>query len=177
MTSPFVGEIQIFGFNFAPYGWAFANGATVPISQNAPLFSLVGTTYGGNGQTTFQLPNLIGRTACSQGQGPGLSQRVIGEPFGELNVTLLTTEMPQHSHTFTPSDPPGGAARTLTPKTGSGLTGFTPDLYVTGNPQPNATLVVTAVATQGNSTPHENQQPLLSMNLCIAMQGVFPAFN
>ncbi|MDT0977977.1 tail fiber protein, partial [Staphylococcus pseudintermedius] len=98
MTEPFVGQIQIFGFNFAPRDWAVCNGVTMPIQQNTALFSLLGTQYGGNGQTTFQLPNFINRAATQQGQGPGLTPHSIGEPYGVNAVTLTTLQMPAHSH-------------------------------------------------------------------------------
>src|SRR5512135_3601787 len=98
MSSPFVAEIRIFGFNFAPKGWAFCNGQLMPISQNTALFSLLGTTYGGDGKSTFGLPNLQGSAPMQQGQGPGLTLRDLGEIGGEQSVTLLQTEMPVHSH-------------------------------------------------------------------------------
>jgi microcystin-dependent protein len=177
MTEPFVGEIQIFGFNFAPIDWAIANGATLAISQNTPLFSLIGTTYGGNGTSTFQLPNLIGRQPCSQGQGLGLSDRFIGEPFGEDNVALLVSQMPNHSHTFTPSNHGGTATLTAAPKQGSGVGKFAPDIYVPGNPATNASFAPAAVGIAGNGLPHNNQQPFLAVNMCIALYGVFPSFN
>ena len=98
MTQPFIGEIQMFGFNFNPRGWAFCNGATLPIAQNTALFSLLGTTYGGNGQTTFQLPNFAARAGCQQGQGPGLNARFLGETFGTDTVTLNANQTPLHNH-------------------------------------------------------------------------------
>ena len=98
MTEPYIGQIQLFGFNFNPLGWAFCNGTTLPISQNTALFSLVGTIYGGNGQTTFQLPNFAGRAGCQQGNGPGLSPRSLGETFGVNTVTLTSNQIPQHNH-------------------------------------------------------------------------------
>src|ERR1035438_8966741 len=98
MSSPFVGEVRAFGFNFAPKGWAFCNGQLMPISQNTALFSLLGTTYGGDGKSTFGLPNLQGSAPLNSGQGPGLTLRDLGETSGETNVTLLVSEMPQHAH-------------------------------------------------------------------------------
>jgi len=177
MTEPFLGEIQIFGFNFPPSAWAFANGQALPISQNAALFSLFGTNFGGNGQTNFLLPNLIGRGPVNQGQGPNLTNRVIGATFGEFDVSLTINEIPNHSHTFQPSNPPGGATHTLAPKTGSGVTKFAPDLYVPNNPTPNATLAPNAVTQTGGNQPHANQQPYLSVNFCVALAGNFPSFN
>jgi len=177
MTEPFLGEIQIFGFNFPPYQWAVANGQTMPISQNAALFSLLGTNFGGNGQTSFMLPNLISRSPVSQGQGPGLTDRVIGAAFGEADVSLTVSEIPGHSHTFTPSNPPAGATKTLAPKAGSGVTKFAPDLYVPNNPRTNAIFAPTSVGMTGNSLPHSNQQPFLALNMCIALVGAFPTFG
>src|SRR5687768_9561104 len=98
MTEPFIGQIQIFGFNFAPRGWAFCNGATLAIQQNTALFALLGTQYGGNGTTTFQLPNFVNRAGCTQGQGPALTPHSIGENFGSNSVTLTSQEMPAHTH-------------------------------------------------------------------------------
>src|SRR5579859_6730154 len=121
MTEPFLGEVQIFGFNFAPYGWALCNGATLQISQSATLFSLIGTQYGGNGTSNFQLPNLTNRSPCSQGQGLGLTARVIGETFGEDSVTLIQSEMPLHIHTAALHRTATAANKAATPATGYGL--------------------------------------------------------
>ena len=121
MSEPFVGEIQIFGFNFPPRGWAPCNGATLAIQQNTALFALLGTQYGGNGQTTFQLPNLMAQAACNQGQGPGLTPRDIGETFGSATVTLTSQQMPNHTHTlqfFNQGDP---AKRLSTPQANAAL--------------------------------------------------------
>lgn len=177
MTTPYIGEIQVFGFNFAPLGWAQCNGATLPLSQYSTLFSLIGTYYGGNGQTTFQLPNLTSRAACSQGQGLGLSQRTLGETFGEAAVSLITTEIPQHNHTFTVYGQRTPASRTNVPKAGNGLT--TPDLVgpFIANTVPNTTFAPNMLATSGNSQPHENRQPFLALNFCIALQGAYPSFS
>ncbi|MFE1570217.1 phage tail protein [Comamonas odontotermitis] len=178
MSEPFIGEIQILGFNFAPRDWAFCSGATMPIQQNTALFSLLGTQYGGNGQTTFQLPNLMARAACSQGQGPGLTSRTIGEPFGSSAVTLLSTEIPNHTHTlqfFNQGDP---AKRLSTPQANAALNlpsqasskFFAPAGAMTP-------LAPTALQPAGGSQPHENRQPFLGLNFCIALQGVFPSFS
>src|SRR3546814_20493446 len=121
MTEPFIGEIQLFGFNFAPRGWAYCNGALMAISQNTALFSLLGTQYGGDGKTTFGLPDFGGRSACDTGQGPGLTPRTQGETFGEDAVTLIGTQMPSHSHRLNvyPETDPG--KRSDAPATGAGL--------------------------------------------------------
>ena len=124
MTTPFLGEIQIFGFPFAPFQWALANGTTMSIQQNAALYSLLGTNFGGNGTTNFLLPNLAGRAPCNQGQGPGLSQRVIGENFGAFNVALDITTMPSHQHPMVANNPPAGATPSATPVSGAELARF-----------------------------------------------------
>ncbi len=177
MADPFVGEIRIFGFNFAPIGWAQCNGQLMPISQNTALFSLLGTFYGGDGKSTFALPDLQGRGAMHQGTGPGLSQRFIGEIGGETVVTLLQSEMPAHSHSVPCNTGPGPG--TSTDPTGripasAKLGRQVPNLYSqsavsTGVMDPSATSIV------GSSLPHNNMAPYLVMNFCIALQGVFPS--
>jgi microcystin-dependent protein len=173
MSDPFVAEIRIFPFNFAPKGWAFCNGQLMPISQNTALFSLLGTTYGGDGKSTFALPNLQGSTPMQQGQGPGLSQRFLGEQAGEENVTLLVTEMPAHTHTAmaasnsgSPLPSPVGNAWSSGLKTG-------PSLYApsSGN---DVAMSPVAVSISGGSLPHNNMMPYLTLNFCIALQGIFP---
>lgn len=166
---PFVAEIRIFGFNFAPRGWAFCNGKLMAISQNTALFSLLGTTYGGDGKSTFALPDLQGRSPMFYGQGPGLSYRDIGETAGEETVTLLQTEIPAHSHALNGVNDsglqsnPGGAfpARANIYKSNPG-----------GSPL--VQMNFSAVAPTGSSQPHNNMQPYLTLNMCIALQGVFP---
>lgn len=178
MTQPFIGEIQTFGFNFNPRGWAFANGATLPIQQNTALFSLLGVTYGGNGTTTFQLPNFAGRAGCEQGNGPGLSPRSLGQTFGANTVTLTNNQIPQHNHGVNSYLQPDSAKKSGTPSANSALA-----LLSTGVPKPYiATPINTTFApnmitpSQGGGLPHENQQPYLGVNFCIALQGVFPSF-
>ncbi|MDZ4678808.1 MAG: tail fiber protein [Saprospiraceae bacterium] len=167
MADPFVAEIRIFGFNFAPKGWAFCNGQLLPISQNTALFSLLGINYGGDGKSTFGLPDLKGRFPMFWQQGPGLSYWSIGESSGTTSVTLLQSEMPAHSHALQGvndsglQSAPGGAY----PARAS--------FYNTAAPG-SATLSVNAIAPAGGSQPHDNMQPYLTMNFCIAMQGVFP---
>jgi microcystin-dependent protein len=178
MTSPFVGEIQIFGFNFAPVQWAFANGPTLPISQFSALFSLLGTQYGGNGTSNFQLPNLVGRAACNQGGGSGITPRVVGETFGEFNVGLTIATMPAHNHTMIANNPPNGATSRPGPVAGAGLARFIgADPLVGPNAVPNTTFAVNAVNPAGGNIPHSNQQPYLALNFCIALSGVFPSFG
>lgn len=178
MTTPFVGEIQIFGFNFAPIGWAQCNGALLPITQNTALFSLLGTYYGGNGQNNFQLPNFAGRAACSQGQGPALTPRDIGEPFGTDQYTLITQEMPAHNHAENVYHQPTANLQSNIPATGYALNGpASASVYVPGNPVPGTTLAGPTIGVAGGNLPHENRQPLLPLNFCIALQGAFPAFG
>ena|ERR1700674_1981257 len=171
MANPFVAEIRIFPFNFAPKGWAFCDGQLLPISQNTALFSLLGTTYGGDGKSTFALPNLQGQTPMQQGQGPGLSLRDLGETSGEETVTLLQTEMPAHVHgvmaaTSGGQPGPGGNAW------GSGLKTAAP-LYAPSGAN-NVQMNPFALSIAGGNLPHNNLQPYLTLNFCIALQGVYP---
>ena len=176
MADPFVAEIRIFPFNFAPKGWAFCDGQLMPISQNTALFSLLGTTYGGDGKSTFALPNLQGSAAMHPGQGPGLSLRDLGEIGGVESVTLLSSEMPAHAHTFghafagdANSQSPENNIWSQTP-TGRGGAGIA--LYE-GAP-PTGKMNQLALSVTGGSLPHNNLQPYLILNFCIALQGVFP---
>lgn len=178
MSEPFLGEIQMFGFNFNPRGWAFCNGATLPIQQNTALFSLLGVTYGGNGQTTFQLPNFASRGGCEQGQGPGLSVRTLGETFGTGTVTLSSNQVPAHNHGingFLPADP---NQRSGTPVANGGLSQPSSNANKVFSPGgPNTTFAPNMLLpNQGGSLPHENHQPYLGVNFCIALQGVYPSF-
>jgi microcystin-dependent protein len=177
MTEPFIGEIQLYGFNFNPKGWAFCNGATMPISQNTALFSLLGTNYGGNGQTTFQLPNFAGRAGCAQGQGPGLSPRTVGETFGVNTVTLNSNQIPSHTHTLTYFNTSDTTKRAATPDANNALSGPA-DSNVSAFLPPGTTNTQLAPnmlgPSQGGGFPHENQQPYLGVNFCIALQGIYP---
>ncbi len=170
MSEPFLGEIRLFPYNFAPRGWAFCNGQILSIAQNTALFSLLGTTYGGNGQTTFALPDLRGRLAVSSGQGPGLSQYDLGEVGGVENVTLLNTQMPQHTHVLNASNndatdaAPGGNVPAVIPSGGYTST-------------PSTTMSGQAVGATGGNQPHTIVQPFLTLNYCIALQGIFPSRN
>jgi len=181
MSSPFVAEIRIFGFNFAPVGWAQCNGQLLPISQNTALFSLLGTFYGGNGKSTFGLPNMQQAVAIHQGQGNGLSLYDLGQSGGAETVTLLQAEMPLHTHNFSVTTANG---------TTNVATGNQPARGASGNPVSGLTQakVYSAIAPQtvmspqsmtpaGGSLPHNNMMPYLTLNYCIALQGVFPARN
>ncbi|MGD0046441.1 MAG: tail fiber protein [Bryobacteraceae bacterium] len=172
MANPFVAEIRIFPFNFPPTGWAVCDGQLIPITQNTALFSLLGTTYGGDGKSNFGLPNFQGSAPMHWGQGPGLSLRDLGEAGGEQTVTLLQTEMPAHAHTALASGSsglagPGGNAWGAALK-GHGV------LYAPSGTQ-NVAMSPNALSIAGSSFPHNNLQPYLALNFCIAMQGVFPS--
>jgi microcystin-dependent protein len=170
MADPFVAEIRIYGFNFAPRGWAFCNGQIMPISQNTALFSLLGTTYGGDGKSTFALPNVQGRSPMHPGQGPGLSLHDLGEEGGVEAVNLLTSEMPQHNHALQTYNAVGedripGPTEALARSTGG-------NLYAA--PGVVVQMAQQALPVNGGSLPHNNLQPYLTLNFCIALQGVFP---
>lgn len=169
MADPFVAEIRIFSFNFAPMNWAFCNGQTMPISQNTALFSLLGTTYGGNGMSTFALPNLQGRAPMFYGQGPGLSIRHLGESSGQQNVTLNSNEMPSHTHTMTAAT---SAAVASTPVNAALAESAT--LNTSSKTGAQKTMASDGVASTGGSQPHNNMQPYLVLNFCIALTGVYP---
>lgn len=177
MAEPFLGEIQAFAFNFAPRGWAVCDGATLPIAQYTALFSLLGTTYGGNGTTTFMLPNLVGRAACNMGQGPGLSQRDIGSSFGTDAVTLDTSQMPGHSHgleLFLQND---SEKRSASPAAGYALTTPLGNSPFAAGSSPTTAFAPGLIGTAGGNQPHQNTQPYLAINFCIALEGIFPSFG
>ena len=171
MSDQFVAEIRIFPFNFPPTGWAFCDGQLMPISQNTALFALLGTTYGGDGKSTFALPNMQGNAGMQPGQGQGLSLRDLGEIGGAQNVTLLISEIPVHTHALRVSAEVGDiqipAANTSLARSGGG-SAYTATV---------ANIVQMAPQTlspAGGSLPHNNMQPYLTLNFCIALQGIFP---
>ena len=174
MSSPFVAEIRIFPFNFAPKGWAFCDGQLLTISQNTALFSLLGTFYGGDGKSNFALPNLQGASPVSQGQGAGLSQYFLGETTGSDTVTLLTAEMPSHTHTMQ-ADFDHFNAKATSPN-GAVLVNDAPKLTFANAPaSPTLVLMNPAmISVSGGSQPHNNVMPYLVVNFCIALQGVYP---
>ncbi|HZE80985.1 MAG TPA: tail fiber protein [Candidatus Polarisedimenticolia bacterium] len=173
MSIGFVAEIRIFAGNFAPAGWALCDGQLLPISQNTALFSLLGTTYGGDGKSTFALPNLQGSAPLQQGQGPGLSLRDLGEIGGEQNVTLLPTEMPAHNHTAMAASGTGQPDPTSN-AWASGAKGFG-SIYSPSVPASNVPMSPTAALSfNGSSQPHNNMMPYLCLTFIIALQGVFP---
>jgi len=173
MSDPFLGQIQIFGFDFAPNQWAVCAGQLMPISQNTALFSLLGVNYGGDGRVTYGLPNFQGNAACAVGQGPGLSNRQIGEQFGSASVTLTGAEMPAHNHGFNVVNQVA-AKRHAVPVAGDTVSApgtykpFASGATAAGN------FPATMIGGGGGGLPHANQQPYLALNFCIALAGEFP---
>jgi microcystin-dependent protein len=172
MADPFVAEIRIFPFNFAPKGWAWCNGQLLPLSQNTALFSLLGTTYGGNGLSNFALPDMQGNAPMHPGQGPGLSLHDLGEMSGSQTVTLLDSEMPSHNHLVNcKGTPPPANAGTPDPAVvmarSSGGTAYTAPANLSG-------MAFQMISPTGGSLPHNNMMPYLTLNFNIALQGVFP---
>ena len=167
-----MGEIRMVGFNFAPTGWAKCEGQLLSIAQNTALFSLLGTTYGGDGQTTFGLPDLRGRVPLGPGQGPGLTNRDLGEQGGAENVTLTTSEMPIHSHSLIGTNTTATNARPLG-RTLAKVDPVTTNAYV--DVAPDAPMEPGSIGNAGASQPHENMQPYLGVTFIIALQGIFPS--
>jgi len=172
MSDPFVAEIRIFPFFFAPKGWAFCDGQLMPISQNTALFSLLGTTYGGDGKSTFALPNMQGNAPMQPGQGQGLSLRDLGEMSGVESITLLVSEIPVHTHSMKASIE-NATQKTLTPNItlASSVSG---SLYQDNTNSNLVQMAFQALPPAGGGLPHNNMQPYLTLNFCIALQGVFP---
>jgi microcystin-dependent protein len=172
MSDQFVAEIRIFPFNFAPKGWAFCDGQLMPISQNTALFSLLGTFYGGDGKSTFALPNMQGNAPIQQGQGQGLSLYDLGESSGVETVTLLQTEMPVHTHIVS-NAPTLGSADTNVVTANSFGKSSNGNVYLA--PAALTQMAPQAVSLAGGGLPHNNMMPYLTLNYCIALQGIFPA--
>jgi microcystin-dependent protein len=172
MAEPFLSEIRIFSFNYAPKGWAFCNGQLLPINQNQALFALLGTTYGGNGQTNFALPNLRGRASIHEGSG-----HTLGEAAGTSAVTITQQTMPTHTHFLTNNMAVVGDQTNATQgaPTGNNWANYGKVQWCTS--QPNAAMHPAAVGNAGGSQPHTNMQPYLVLNFCIALQGIFPSQN
>ena len=169
---PFVAEIRIFPFNFAPKGWAFCDGQIMPISQNTALFSLLGTTYGGDGKSNFALPNMQGNAPMAPGQGPGLSLHDLGEMAGSDTVTLLQSEMAMHSHQLLAN---AGAGDTNAPSPNVSLTrSHNANAYQSNTTQNIVQFSFQALTPTGGNQPHNNLMPYLTLNFCIALQGVYP---
>ncbi|HEX6732678.1 MAG TPA: tail fiber protein [Pyrinomonadaceae bacterium] len=171
MSDPFVAEIRIFPFNFPPKGWAFCDGQLLPISQNTALFSLLGTTYGGDGKSTFALPDLQGSAPMQPGQGQGLSLRDLGEMSGVESITLLTSEMPLHTHTMNVGADPSNVQIPVATAIYSRSFGGTAYSTSAAGLTPMAFQMISPA---GGGLPHNNMQPYLTLNFCIALQGVFP---
>ena len=173
MADPFVAEIRIYPFNFPPKGWAFCDGQLLPISQNTALFSLLGTIYGGDGRSTFALPDMQGNAPMFWGQGPGLSLHDLGETSGSAAVSLLESEIPSHPHSMMAANlPPDQAAPTPARAMARSVNA---DAYVAGSPQPALVLMnQQMLAPTGGDQPHNNMMPYLTLNYCIALQGVYP---
>jgi len=169
MADPFVAEIRIFPFNFAPKGWAWCDGQLLPISQNTALFSLLGTTYGGDGKSTFALPDLEGRAPMHPGQGPGLSLHDLGEMSGSETVTLLESEIPAHAHILRAS-PDDADVRIPQP-----ARSLAKSVMYAASPGPNTAMAFQGLTPAGGDQPHNNMQPYLTFYFNIALQGVFPA--
>jgi microcystin-dependent protein len=184
MSQPFVGQIEAFAFGFAPRGWAPCQGQLLPINQNQALFSLLGTTYGGDGRSTFALPDLRGRVAMGQGNGAGLTPRVIGETVGEEAHTLLSTEIPSHSHSLMTApnaatannvDNPGPTV-VLGPATATqGTISIPINPYTAANP--TTPLAPSAITPNNGGQPHSNMMPFLVLEFCISLTGIFPSRN
>jgi microcystin-dependent protein len=173
MSDQFIAEIRIFPFNFPPVGWAFCNGQLMPISQNTALFSLLGTNYGGDGKTNFALPDFQGNAPMHPGQGPGLSGHDLGETAGSQAVTLLQSEIPAHAHALR-ADLLDAADTNVPNPSASFAQSSGGTLYQNAS---NVQLASQALGVIGNGLPHNNLQPYLTLNFCIALQGVFPARN
>lgn len=172
MSEPFVAEIRIFAGNFAPRGWAFCNGQLLPISQNTALFSLIGTTYGGDGRSTTALPNLQGRAPMQPGRGPGLTDRRLGERGGTETVTLTEAQMPNHQHGWSVS---GRTANANDPDDQSHLAGASLDQNLYHAPDNPVDMNEQTLGESGDSQPHNNMQPFLTINFIIALVGLYPS--
>ena len=169
---PFLAQIMLFGGNYAPRGWAFCDGQLMPIASYNALFSLIGTTYGGDGRTTFALPDLRGRVPCHAGSGPGLTPRQIGQHFGEESVVLSQAQMPSHSHAFMTAS--SGAPSARSQNGGSLGPG---DFYVPASEAPTTQMNPASVGQAGGGQAHDNMQPTLCINYIIALEGIFPPRN
>lgn len=183
MSTAYVGEVRCFGFNFAPSGWAACNGQILPIQQYSALFSLLGTAFGGNGTSNFGLPNLQGTVPMHWGAATGLTPTVLGETQGVQSVSLLTSEIPQHTHTATVAvaTSTGLSQRVATPTASTWLGGSSvPNAFyasAASSPSVNTAFAPNAIGATGSSQPHENMQPYLTVNFCISLTGVFPTRN
>lgn len=172
MSEPYIGEIRMFAGNFAPRGWALCNGALMSIAQNTALFSILGTTFGGNGQTTFALPDLQGRVPMHWGSGPGLPNVALGQMAGEVSHTLITSEMPMHTHpaSGTNNDADNG-------RPGGGVLAINASPNYTAAHQPDAPMNPAMIGAAGGNQPHNNMQPYTAITFIIALEGIYPPRN
>jgi microcystin-dependent protein len=172
MSEPFIGQIVMFGGNFAPRSWAFCDGQLLPISQNQALFSILGTTFGGDGRTTFGLPDLRGRVPLHPGSGPGLTTRRLGEKRGDETVTLTTNQIPSHTHTLRAKAGPGStinpASASLAADASGVAAGYT-------SAAPDADMSSQSILNTGGSQSHQTMPPFLGVNFIIALVGIFPS--
>jgi len=177
MSDPFIAEVRMWACNFAPRGWSFCNGQLLPVSQNTALFSLIGTTYGGDGRSTCALPDLSDRAPMHPGQGPGLTRRNLGEKTGSETVTLTEAQMPSHNHMVTgvaESGTTGTPAEDLYMGKES-KSAIESSLYVSTSTTTNTTLSASTIESAGDDQPHSNTQPFLGVNFCIALEGSYPS--
>lgn len=180
MSTPYVGEIRCFGFSFAPFGWAFCNGQQVSIADNNALYAIIGTIYGGDGVTTFALPNLQGQVPMHWGNGPSGFNTNIGQVQGQATLALTSNQIPVHTHAMICGGtlPGGGVERTATPLTTTFVGPSSPDgLYKSQPTAIDAPFASETIGSTGGSQPHDNMQPYLTLNFCIALQGIFPSRN
>ncbi len=176
MSEPFIAEIRIFAGNFAPRGWAFCNGQLLPVAQNTALFSLIGTTYGGDGRSTTALPNLEGRAPMHPGRGPGLTSRRLGERLGIETVTLTEAQMPSHNHTMMAVNPSQFTVANSRDPQGRALAGVVTGQAYQSNSTSNVVAMNTgSLANTGGSQSHNNMQPFLAINFIIALVGLYPS--
>lgn len=173
MSAPFMGEVRVFAGTFAPRDWAYCNGQSLAISQNDALYALLGTTYGGDGVNSFNLPEARGRVPVGQGTGPGLTARVLGQSFGTETVTLVSTQLPAHSHAVSVSDTDANLSTPTGQLIGKGHHYQSPSI-TTGR---TAQMLPNAVGQIGGGQPHENMMPFLAMSFILCLQGIFPSRN
>lgn len=175
MSEPFLGEIRMFAGNFAPRGWALCNGQLLSIAQYSALFSLLATTYGGDGQVTFALPDLRGRVPMHWGQGPGLTNRVQGEASGTEDVTLLSMQMPAHTHMVQAHNGEANSSGPGNALWANAVDGNSQQVSSYSTNTPNTTMAPQAIGMSGGNQPHQNMQPYLTVTFIIALEGIYPA--
>jgi len=177
MSDPFIGEVQILGFSFAPKFWATASGQMIPIRQNTALYALYGMTFGGDGQTNFALPNLASRQACGAGQSPGNSPRDMGQTFGAAEVALMQNQMPAHNHGLSAFSTFDSAELVAMPTPAAAIGNTSGEFRPFAPPGTTVAMNANAIGMSGNGSPHENRQPFLGLTYAVALVGVFPTFN